>query len=160
MTLTLTAQQIKDVLEEQFAGCHGQSKTATRLMLPSAGFKYGWDGEKACDSRITNVTLTAEGWTEVLVDSRGIVLHPTKTYRVTVNDFMASGGDGFTTFIKNRNRLSGAKDIDATAAFLARHKAPHPPYDPAAVAEDAEAARVLRINSASTVCPTGSNSNP
>ena len=33
VTMTLTAQDIKDVLEEQFAGCKGQAATATRFML-------------------------------------------------------------------------------------------------------------------------------
>lgn len=67
VTMTLTAQNIKDVLEEQFAGCKGQSATATRFMLPSAGFKYFWDGAKGCNARISNVTLTQAGSTEVIV---------------------------------------------------------------------------------------------
>ena len=71
VTLTLTAQDIKDVLEQQFAGCRGQSATATRIMLPSAGFKYRWDGAKACGSRISDVTLRRDGSTETLVDASG-----------------------------------------------------------------------------------------
>jgi 5'-nucleotidase len=59
--MTLTAQQIKDALEQQFAGCRGQLASATRIMLPSAGFKYRWDGAKACDQRIHSVTLTRDG---------------------------------------------------------------------------------------------------
>jgi 5'-nucleotidase len=160
VTMTLTAQQIKDVLEEQFAGCRGQSTTSTRFMLPSAGFKYSWDGAKTCDARISNVTLTANGSTEVLVDASGAVLNPTKTYRVTVNNFMADGGDGFSTFTKGTSRLGGAQDIDATVAFLAQYKAPKSPYDPATIAENAGTARINRINSSSAICPSGTNSNP
>jgi len=94
VTMTLTAQNIKNVLEQQFAGCRGQSATATRIMIPSAGFKYTWDGSKVCDARISNVTLTAGGTTETIVDAAGTVVMPSKTYRVTVNNFMATGGDG------------------------------------------------------------------
>ena len=49
VTMTLTAQDIKNLLEQQFAGCRGQSATATRIMSPSVGFKYTWDGAQACD---------------------------------------------------------------------------------------------------------------
>ncbi|MCU0924199.1 MAG: bifunctional metallophosphatase/5'-nucleotidase [Burkholderiaceae bacterium] len=99
VTMMLTAQDIKDVLEQQFAGCRGQLSSATRIMIPSAGFKYRWDGSKACNARIHSVTLTRDGRAETLVDAGGKVLDPTREYRVTVNSFMASGGDGFSTFL-------------------------------------------------------------
>jgi 5'-nucleotidase len=158
VTLTLTAQNLKNLLEEQFAGCRGQSATATRFMLPSAGFKYRWDGSKACDSRISNVALTVAGVTESIVDSTGTVLNPTKTYRVTVNNFMADGGDGYATLLAGTNRLGGAQDIDALVAYLGQFKAPLAPYDPAAVIGDAGAARISRVGG--TACPTGVALNP
>lgn len=159
VTMTLTAKDIKDVLEEQFAGCRGQGPTTTRFMIPSNGFKYSWDGSKACDARISNVTLTAAGSTETIVDAGGAVLNPTKTYRVTVNNFMADGGDGYSTFLKGTNRLGGAQDIDALVAFLAQYKAPRSPYDPAGITEDRGTPRIQRIGS-SQICPTGANVNP
>jgi len=51
-------------------------------------------------------------------------------FRVTVNNFMATGGDNFSTFIGGVNVLGGAQDIDALTAFLASFKAPAAPYDP------------------------------
>ncbi|NMM38269.1 MAG: bifunctional metallophosphatase/5'-nucleotidase [Glaciimonas sp.] len=152
VTMTLTAQDLKNVLEEQFAGCRGQAATATRFMLPSAGFKYLWNGANACDARISNVTLTTSGSTETLVDASGGVLNPTKTYRVTVNNFMADGGDGYSTFRNGTNRLGGAQDIDALVAFMAQYKAPNSPYA-------RSTARISRDN-ASTTCPSGVNVNP
>lgn len=159
VTLTLTAKDLKDVLEEQFAGCHGQSATATRFMLPSAGFKYTWDGSKACDARISNVTLTSASGTETIVDANGVVVNPAKTYRVTVNNFMADGGDGYSTFLKGTDRLGGAQDIDALVSYMSQFKAPNPAYAPATVPEDAGTPRIARVGS-SMVCPTGSNVNP
>jgi 5'-nucleotidase len=159
VTMTLTAQNIKDVLEEQFAGCKGQSATATRFMLPSAGFKYFWDGAKACNARISNVTLTANGSTEVIVDAAGVVTNPTRPFRVTVNNFMADGGDGYSTFKSGTNRLGGAQDIDASASFLAQYKAPNGAYDPSTIAEDRGTPRINRVGS-SSICPTGINANP
>ena len=49
---------------------------------------------------------------------------------MTVNNFMATGGDGFTTFSAAPNQLGGAQDIDALVAYLAGYKAPAAAYDP------------------------------
>jgi 5'-nucleotidase len=158
VTLTLTAQDLKNVLEQQFAGCRGQAAAATRIMVPSNGFKYTWDGAKACDARISSVTLTRNGATETIVDAAGAVPAPTKTYRVTVNNFMATGGDGFTTFLNGKQALGGAQDIDALTAFMAGYKAPAAPYARGASANDLGTARVLRTGG--TSCPTGAAVNP
>ena len=40
------------------------------------------------------------------------------TYRVTMNNFLASGGDGFTVFNQGTNALGGAQDIDALRGLL------------------------------------------
>ncbi|RZA09197.1 MAG: bifunctional metallophosphatase/5'-nucleotidase, partial [Moraxellaceae bacterium] len=136
VTMTVTAQDIKNVLEQQFAGCRGQSATATRMMHHSAGFKYSWDGSKSCDSRISNVTLTdKDGVVDTLVDAAGAVINPAKTYRITVNNFMATGGDGFTTFLNGKNLLGGAQDIDALSAYLANYNVQNGKnaYDPTAL---------------------------
>lgn len=159
VTMTLTAQNIKDVLEEQFAGCKGQSATATRFMLPSAGFKYSWNGARGCNARISNVTLTQNGSTVVIVDAAGVVTNPTKTFRVTVNNFMADGGDGYSTFKSGTDRLGGAQDIDASVSFLAQNKSAMGAYDPAAIAEDRGTPRINRVG-ASNTCPTGTDVNP
>ena len=159
VTMTLTTQNLKDVLEEQFASCLGQSTTATRFMLPSGGFKYTWDGAKACGSRISNVTLRTATATETLVDAAGVVQNPSKTYRVTVNNFMADGGDGYSTLLKGTNRLGGAQDIDALTAYMANFKAPKAAYAPGSNALDAGTPRINRLGS-STTCPSGANVNP
>ncbi len=159
VTMTLTAQDLKDVLEEQFAGCRGQSATATRVMLPSAGFKYTWDGAKACNARISNVTLHTAAGVETIVDAAGVVTNPSRSYRVTVNNFMADGGDGYSTFPRGRDRLGGAQDIDALTAFMARHKAPAAPYAPGTNPLDANTPRIHRAGT-SSACPTGANTNP
>jgi 5'-nucleotidase len=158
VTMTLTAQDIKNVLEQQFAGCRGQATTASRVMLPSKGFKYTWDGAAACDARIRSVTLTTGAGTDTLVDAAGVLPNPTRTYRVTVNNFMATGGDGFTTFLNGSNLLGGAQDIDALVSYFARYKAPAAPYARGSDAEDAGTPRILRTGG--TSCPTGAAVNP
>jgi 5'-nucleotidase len=156
VTMTLTTQQIKNVLEEQFAGCRGQGAATTRVMIPSAGFRYTWNGASACDARISGVTLTSGATTETLVDVNGTVVDPQRTWRVTVNNFMATGGDGFSTFVGGTDLLGGAQDIDALAAYLADYKAPAPAYDPTAAALGKP--RIARVGG--TSCPGGANTNP
>lgn len=159
VTISLTTQNIRDFLEEQFAGCIGQSATATRFALPSAGFKYTWDGAKSCGARVSNVTLLNGGTTETLVDAGGTVQNPTKGYRVTVNNFMADGGDGYSTLLKGTNRLGGAQDIDALTAYLVNFKAPKAPYTLGSNSADAGTPRINRVGTSAT-CPSGSAVNP
>jgi 5'-nucleotidase len=159
VTLSLTTQNIKDFLEEQFAGCLGQSATATRFALPSGGFKYTWDGAKACGARISNVTLRSGATTETLVDATGVVQSPAKSYRVTVNNFMADGGDGYSTLVKGTNRLGGAQDIDSLTAYMANFKAPKAAYAPGSNTADAGTRRINRVGSSAT-CPGGADTNP
>jgi len=137
VTMTLTAQQIKDVLEQQFLGCKGQ--TAQRVMQISNGFSYSWSAAAPACSKIMDVTLTPTDVTVVppavtgaddLMVIGGVVQNPTKTYRVTVNNFMATGGDGFGVFVGGTGVQGGAQDIDALVAYLVGYKAPALPYDP------------------------------
>ncbi len=134
VTVTLTAQALKHALEQQFAGCRGQ--TTTRILVPSVGLRYTWDAAQPCDARISDVRLVnANGAVvDVIVDPLGQVPQPAKTYRVTINNFLASGGDGFTTFAtEGAQPLGGAQDLDALTAYLAGFKRPErPAYDPAA----------------------------
>ena len=161
VTMSLTTQNIKDFLEEQFAGCIGQGATTTRVALPSAGFKYNWDGAKACGSRVSGVSIRTGTATETLVDAAGVVQNPTRTYRITVNNFMATGGDGFSTLTKGTNLLGGSQDIDALTAYMTTNfKAPKPAYTPGTNAADAGTARISRVNSTSAVCPSGAATNP
>ncbi len=135
VTMTLTNQQIKDVLEQQFAGCLGQSPTATRIMQVSAGFVYSWQPANGCGTRIVDVTLNGTP-----LVSNGLVLLPSGTHRVTVNNFMSTGGDGFAVLTTGTNFLGGAQDIDALVAYLANFKAPAAPLNP-----NAGGARITRL---------------
>jgi 5'-nucleotidase len=137
VTMTLTATQLKALLEQQFSGCAGQ--TANRVMQASNGLKYSWSAAAPACSKIVDVTFTptdvtvappvVTGAPEIVV-SNGVVQNPGHTFRVTVNNFMATGGDGFTTLIGGVNSLGGAQDIDALVAYLANYKAPAAAYDP------------------------------
>ncbi len=139
VTMTLSTQQIKNLLEQQFVGCLGQA--TQRILQISNGFSYTWDAAAPACSKIASVRLVptdvtvlppvASGPPEMLVIN-GVVQNPAKTYRVTVNNFLATGGDGFAVLTGGTQVLGGAQDIDALVAYLAGYKAPAPAYDPAA----------------------------
>jgi 5'-nucleotidase len=48
----------------------------------------------------------------------GVAVDPTASYRVTVNNFLAGGGDGFTAFLAGTDLLNGIVDLDAFVAYL------------------------------------------
>lgn len=123
VTMTLTAQQIKDVLEEQFAGCLGQ--TTQRVMQVSNGFSYSWSASATPCHKIVDVSLNG-----VPIVSSGVVLSPATTYRIECNNFMSTGGDGFAVFKQGTNQVGGAQDIDALVSYLANYLSPNPAYDP------------------------------
>jgi 5'-nucleotidase len=163
VTMSLSAQDIKDLLEQQFAGCRGQSPTTTRVLIPSAGFHYRWDGAAACDARISAMTLLIDGRTVSLVDAKGRVLQPDSRYRVTVNNYLADGGDGFSTFLRGRDRSGGPPDVDALADYLAAYRAPNRPYGyvEAGAGTQRQRSDPPRISRAGgSTCPTGALINP
>jgi 5'-nucleotidase len=134
--MTLTAQQVRNLLEQQFVGCLGQG--TQRILQVSNGVKYTWSASAPACQKIQQLSFTptdvsgpqpvVTGTTEQIVTNGQLVVPPTKTYRVTVNNFLAGGGDGFTVLVNGTNTLGGPQDIDALVAYLSAFKAPATPY--------------------------------
>ena len=89
VTQTLTGAQIKDILEQSFIGCFGRTQ-ATVILQVSAGFTYSYDTTKPCGERISAISLN------------GTPIDPAATYKVTMNNFLADGGDGFPGLLPPR----------------------------------------------------------
>ncbi|MEV4757373.1 bifunctional metallophosphatase/5'-nucleotidase [Micromonospora sp. NPDC049559] len=105
VTQTLTGAQLKDVLEQQFPGYEGQ--TTQRVLQVSAGFGYSYDTRAPAGQRVSALTLG------------GTPIDPAATYRVTTNDFLANGGDGFTLLTRGTGRTTAPGfDIDALVGHL------------------------------------------
>jgi len=129
VVLDLTGADLKRALEEQFvpsaaapAACTDWNKQTTggRFLQPSASLAYTWSASRPDCDKVDAATLKING---VLVD-------PASTYRITVNSFLATGGDGFTIFLNGTNRLGGAQDIDAQVAWWKAVTSPVLPYAP------------------------------
>lgn len=103
VVMTLTGAQIKDALEQQF---DNPSAGQNRILQISEGFSYTWDAKAAKGSKVSNIKLS------------GTPLDPAAKYRVTVNSFLADGGDNFLALKGGVDRLGGDLDLDALQAYL------------------------------------------
>ena len=106
VTMTLTGTQIERLLEEQFAPC---TLGSNRILQVSAGFTYTWNSAGGTCDKVDPATIMLNG----------VVIDPAASYRVTVNSFLADGGDSFPILTQGTNRLGGAVDTDAFEAYFA-----------------------------------------
>jgi 5'-nucleotidase len=102
---TMTGAQIRAVLEQQF-NSGANTTAAPRVLLPSTGFTYTYNLAQPAGSRITNMALN------------GTAMADATSYRVTMNSFLATGGDNFTVFNQGTNTLGGDQDVDALEAYI------------------------------------------
>jgi 5'-nucleotidase len=108
VTMTLTGAQIETLLEQQFTGCV-PGTTANRILQVSDGFTYSWSlSGTPCNKVDPNSIML-----------NGSIIDPAASYRVTVNSFLADGGDSFPILVQGTDRLGGAVDTDAFEAYFA-----------------------------------------
>jgi 5'-nucleotidase len=108
VTMTLTGAQIDALLEQQFV--------VNRILQVSEGFTYEWNASATTGSKIDPSTIMIGG---VPVDLA-------TGYRVTVNSFLADGGDGFSVLVEGTDRLGGEVDLDALVTYFGANS-PIPP---------------------------------
>ena len=99
VTMTLTGAQIDALLEQQFTGGIG-------ILQVSDGFAYTRTDTGPAGNKVTNITLN------------GVPINPVTNYRVTVNSFLADGGDNYSVLTQGTNRVAGAVDTDAFERYL------------------------------------------
>jgi 5'-nucleotidase len=104
VTMTLTGAQIHTLLEQQWI-----DRPSRNILMPSAGFSYTWNRSKLAGARVDPSSMRL----------RGDTIGPDGRYRVTVNSFLADGGDGFPLFREGTERVEGMADLDALRDYLA-----------------------------------------
>jgi 5'-nucleotidase len=107
VTMTLSGAQIDTLLEQQFPNCL-PGVTSTRILQVSAGFTYSWSLGAAPCSKVDPSSIMING----------VTVNPAASYRVTVNSFLADGGDSFPVLREGTDRLGGAVDTDAFEAYF------------------------------------------
>ncbi len=103
VTLTLTGTQIKNMLEQQWL-----DPKRPRILHVSAGFSYSWDNARPSGDRVATDSMSLHG----------ARIDPATGYRVTVNNYLAVGGDGFTVFTEGIAPQVGVYDVDALYSYF------------------------------------------
>jgi len=116
VTKTMTGDMIRRVLQQQWRApspltgtpCNGgTAPSGGRVLQISSTFKYESDPNAAtCEGKVGRMWVN------------GVEVLPGDTFRVTMNNFLATGGDGFTVFTEGTNPLGGAIDLDAFVAYF------------------------------------------
>ena len=110
-TWTYTGAQIDAVLEQQWLPNDGP----TRILQPSSTLHYTQTLANPIGDRVSNITIN------------GVAVDPAASYRVTVNNFLAAGGDSFSVLTQGTNVTGGPIDLDAFAAYLTANSPVSPP---------------------------------
>ena len=121
VTLTLTGIQIRNMLEQQWL-----DPKRPRILQVSKGFSYTWDSTKPYGERVIAASLALNG----------ARIDPAASYRVTVNNFLSVGGDGFTVLKEATAQQFGVFDVDALYTYFKANS----PIAPMA------ASRITRLN--------------
>jgi 5'-nucleotidase len=112
---TLTGQQLYDLLNQQWGT--NQFADGGRTLQISQGFTYQHTfvpnvsplgGQYVCDGSVT---------------INGVAVDKAASYRVTMNSFLASGGDNFTVFNLGTDQLGGDVDLDALEVYFVANPA-------------------------------------
>ena len=97
----MTGQQVKDLLEHQF-----ENLDRPKVLFPSEGLKYEVDRRQPKGQRVQNIQIGQKP-----VDLA-------RAYNVTMNSFLASGGDGFWHFNQAPTLSGGELDVDALSDYV------------------------------------------
>ncbi len=104
VTMELTGQQMYDVLNQQW-------RTYEDEMLQISGFEYDWDPSRAMDDRVIEIR-------QVLAGGETVPLDRAATYSITMNSFLAEGGDDFSVFTQGSNAVIFGDDLDALVDYI------------------------------------------
>ncbi|MFN2099045.1 bifunctional metallophosphatase/5'-nucleotidase [Altererythrobacter sp. MF3-039] len=103
VTRSYSGAQLLALLEQQF-----DDTGFIQTFSISDGFSFAYDLSQPLGNRVKAASLN------------GAAINPAVTYRVTMNSFLAAGGDSFTIFTEGSNSVTGPVDLDAFEAYLRR----------------------------------------
>lgn len=98
--MNLTGDQVYTLLNQQWAN------PASPKFLQISGLSYIWDNTLPLGNRIVEIRKD------------GALIDPSAVYSVTVNNFLAGGGDGFTVLTQGTSQIYGPIDLDALVDYI------------------------------------------
>lgn len=120
VTMTLSGKEVLQLLEQQW------SINGLRRLQISKGSGFAWNPDQPEGARIVRDSMVINGQP----------LQLDREYRITVNNYLADGGDNLPILREGRNRVAGVLNLDALVAYFERRS-------PVAVAMEQ---RVRRVN--------------
>jgi 5'-nucleotidase len=102
VSMDLTGRQIYDVLNAQWAD------SSDPKILQISGLSYLCDNNRQSIDRVVDVRRN------------GVSINKNATYSVTVNSFLSTGGDNFSTFKTGTNKKNGPIDLDALVNYISK----------------------------------------
>ena len=102
VTMSFSGAQFLELIEGNLRG------REPRPLKVSQGLGYTWDASQPQGRRVVAGS--------VKIDGRAV--QAGDRVRVTVNSFMASGGDGYSVFNEGTERVTGIMDVDALEAYV------------------------------------------
>jgi len=131
-TTTLTGDQIRQVLEQQWGDFSKRTDDANLALGVSENLRFTYDASLPAGQRVTGV------WID------GLAVDPAKGYRVGSFNFLLGGGDSFSVFARGTDtRDSGLIDRDAWIEYLAANRGLTPDFT----------ARGVQVSGSTTAAP-------
>jgi 5'-nucleotidase len=122
-TQTFTGAQLLNVLKDQWCGPVAESQV---VLLPSKSLTYTYSKSGAAAIADKDCATAVNPVSNVKVNGQDLGL--ATTYRVTTNNFLADGGDGFQSLRAGTNRTSLTDfDIDSLVRYMQPSLAPGAP---------------------------------
>jgi 5'-nucleotidase len=113
VVVDMTGAEIRQALEQQWPTA---TRTTTLKLGTSEGLTYTYDPTAGTGARIGDVFLG------------GVAVDDDALYKVTVNSFLATGGDGFTAFANGRAHAdSGQVDLQSQLEYFDAQAGPSAP---------------------------------
>jgi len=102
VVMTLTGAELRQLLEDQQRPGRG----SPLFLNPSSSMTYRWNASAPHGQRVQDLRVA------------GQPVDPAREVRITVNSFLAEGGDGVSMLRQGRQRIGGMLDLDALVAHL------------------------------------------
>jgi 5'-nucleotidase len=85
---------------------NGAVKLQPSILVPSANFHVSYDLKRPLGQNIVSMTLN------------GNPIDPDVIYRVTINDFLAMGGDGYSVLVGKPTVANAGLDLEALEQWI------------------------------------------
>ncbi|SFB25436.1 MULTISPECIES: bifunctional 2',3'-cyclic-nucleotide 2'-phosphodiesterase/3'-nucleotidase [unclassified Bacillus (in: firmicutes)] len=114
--MTVTGEVLRELLNQQW------TDVTRAKMLQISGLVYTWKEKEVVyekDGKTYKIGEVLDLYTE---DGEEIAAED--TFTITVNNFMAGGGDGYAALLKGTNKLQGPTDLDAFVKYIQNYDGP------------------------------------